>query len=238
MPSTEEQVKDIISQNKGKAHKYQIARELKISLDYVALLCRTLERKGEVIFSDGFCSFVTSDRKSKARTRSSSKSRGKVRLRSRSKKSRRRSRKKVQAKVSVHSKSQGKRGTPNKSLKTVTSNLPNSSIPKNIIVLETDKSLGDGGDCHQKSHYRKKKLRQGQVKQKTSIQKPETKSPLFDLPVMSEEIINVLEKAGYRTIEALSEAPVVKLIQETQLKLHEAAILINQSRERLNKIGE
>ncbi len=38
----------------GKASKHQIARDLKISLDYAGMICKELKRKGEVSFSDGF----------------------------------------------------------------------------------------------------------------------------------------------------------------------------------------
>ena len=37
----------------GKASKHQIARELKISLDYAGLVLGELKRKGEVAFADG-----------------------------------------------------------------------------------------------------------------------------------------------------------------------------------------
>ena len=40
MPSTEEQVKSVILKHKGSARKQQIARELKMGLDYIDLICR------------------------------------------------------------------------------------------------------------------------------------------------------------------------------------------------------
>ena len=60
MPSTEEQVKGVILKHQGSARKQQMARELKLGLDYIDLICRDLERKGEIIFSDGFHFLTTS----------------------------------------------------------------------------------------------------------------------------------------------------------------------------------
>lgn len=54
MPSTIEQTKETILKHGGKASKHQIARELKISLDYAGLICGELKKKGEVAFSGGF----------------------------------------------------------------------------------------------------------------------------------------------------------------------------------------
>lgn len=54
MPSTIEQAKEAILKHGGKASKHQIARELKISLDYTGLICEELKRKGEIAFSGGF----------------------------------------------------------------------------------------------------------------------------------------------------------------------------------------
>ncbi|MBI4811933.1 hypothetical protein HY798_00575 [Candidatus Falkowbacteria bacterium] len=54
MPSTIEQTKDAILKHGGKASKHQIARELKISLDYAGLILGELKRKGEIAFSNSF----------------------------------------------------------------------------------------------------------------------------------------------------------------------------------------
>lgn len=54
MPSTIEQTKEAILKHGGKASKHQIARELKISLDYAGLILGELKRKGEIAFSNGF----------------------------------------------------------------------------------------------------------------------------------------------------------------------------------------
>ncbi len=54
MPSTIEQTKNAILTHGGKASKHQIARELKISLDYAGLILGELKRKGEIAFSNGF----------------------------------------------------------------------------------------------------------------------------------------------------------------------------------------
>lgn len=43
----------------GKASKHQIARELKISLDYINAILGDLRRKGEVAFFDGFYSLIS-----------------------------------------------------------------------------------------------------------------------------------------------------------------------------------
>ncbi len=58
MPSTIEQAKEAILKHGGKASKHQIARELKISLDYASLVLGELKRKEEIGFSDGFYSLV------------------------------------------------------------------------------------------------------------------------------------------------------------------------------------
>ena len=63
MPSTIEQTKEAILKQGGKASKHQIARELKISLDYTGLILGGLKRNGEIAFSDGFYS-LTSVKKS------------------------------------------------------------------------------------------------------------------------------------------------------------------------------
>jgi len=59
MPSTEEQIKNIISKCKDKATKQQIARELKMSPDYTGLVCKELERKGKILFSEGWYSLIS-----------------------------------------------------------------------------------------------------------------------------------------------------------------------------------
>ena len=53
MPSTIEQAKDAMLKHEGGASKHQIARELKISLDYASLILGELMGKGEVILSSG-----------------------------------------------------------------------------------------------------------------------------------------------------------------------------------------
>lgn len=63
MSSTIEQTKEAILKHEGKASKHQIARDLKISLDYAGLICGELKRKGEVVFLDGFY-LLTSVKKS------------------------------------------------------------------------------------------------------------------------------------------------------------------------------
>ncbi len=73
-------------------------------------------------------------------------------------------------------------------------------------------------------------------KQKKFIQHADTKSVLLGIPKMTKSLIDILERAGYKTIESLSDAPIARLMQETNLKLHEAAGLINQARKALNKI--
>ncbi|MDP2648068.1 MAG: hypothetical protein Q8P35_02405 [Candidatus Yanofskybacteria bacterium] len=75
-------------------------------------------------------------------------------------------------------------------------------------------------------------------KQGVFIQDIHAASVLLGIPKMTESLINILEKAGYRTIESLADAPIARLMQETKLQLHEAAGLINQARKVLNKIRE
>jgi len=65
-----------------------------------------------------------------------------------------------------------------------------------------------------------------------------TESALLAIPKMTERLIDILKKAGYKTIESLADAPITRFMQETKLELHEAARLINQARKALNKIGE
>ena len=149
MPSTAEQVKSIISKYNGRARKQQIARELKMDLDYIDFVCRDLERKREITFRDGFYFLATSKNKSYQKNRTNP-----------------------------------RRGKQEK-------------FTSNIIYTE---------------------------------------SVLSDIPKMTEGLREVLEAAGYKTIESLADAPIARLMQETKLKLHEAAGLINQARKALNKI--
>lgn len=58
------------------------------------------------------------------------------------------------------------------------------------------------------------------------------------MPEMTERLIDILKKAGYKTIESLADAPITRFMQETKLELREAAGLINQAKKILNKIGE
>ncbi len=116
------------------ARKQQIGRELKMGLDYIDFICRDLERKGEIVFRDGFYSAITSDKKVRDRT------------------------------------------------------------------------------------------------------KPAAESALLAIPKMTEKLMHILERAGYKTIESLADAPIARLMQETNLELREAAGLINQARKALNKI--
>lgn len=136
--NTEELVKNIISKHKGAVHKQQIARELKMGLDYIDLVCRGLERKGKIAFSDGSYSLIVSDHKP-----------------------------------------------------------------------------------HQKEKF---------------ISSVSAKSVWSAIPKMTKELKDILEGAGYKTIESLADAPIARLMQETNLKLHEAAGLINQSRKAIDKI--
>lgn len=131
--STKEQVKNIILKHNGNANKQQIARELNMGLDYVNLICRDLERKGEIIY-DGFSAAITSAKKI-----------------------------------------------------------------------------------------------QGSIK---SVEE----SVLLGIPKMTKELVSVLGRAGYKTIESLADAPIARLMSETKLKLPDAAKLINRARKVLNKI--
>ena len=53
MPTTEEQIKKIITKHQGKASRQEIAGELKISLSYTDLVCQGLLKKGEIKLSGG-----------------------------------------------------------------------------------------------------------------------------------------------------------------------------------------
>jgi len=166
MLSTAAQVKNIILKHHGRAPKQQIARELRMGLEYVGLICRELERKGELVFRDGFYSLITSNHKpAKVQSRKIRRS-----LRPRSK-------------VSGHEHKQKK---PKKK--------PISNVHKESVLLA--------------------------------------------IPKMTEKLVDVLEGVGYRTIESLADAHVIRFMQETKLELHEAAGLINQAKRALNKIGE
>lgn len=62
-----------------------------------------------------------------------------------------------------------------------------------------------------------------------------TESVLSAIPKMTKGLMEVLGRAGYKTIESLAEAPIARLMPETKLELHEAAGLINQARKALNQ---
>lgn len=62
MSSTIEQAKEAILKRGGMASKHQIARELKISLEYASLILVDLKSKGEIAFSDGFYSLTSAKR--------------------------------------------------------------------------------------------------------------------------------------------------------------------------------
>lgn len=176
MPSTEEQIKNIISRHQGKIHKQQIAMKLKIGLDYTDLVCKGLERKKEIIFSRGWCSSLPQRR--------------------------------IAKRPKVHTKK--------------ISSAPSRSGKR---VLKKSKS-------------RSPAVKHSRSKQKKSVPSPETKFSLSDIPGMSKKLIRIAEKAGYKTIESLAEAPLVKLMEATKLKLSETAGLINKAREYLKRIGE
>jgi len=157
MPSTEEQVKSVILKYKSGVHKQQIARELKMGLEYIGLICRELERKGNLVFRNGLYSLMMLAHK------------------------------------------------PTKRRPRVSRRKPRITIPNNSAKL---------------------------------ARKVSAKSVLLAIPKMTEGLIDVLEGAGYKTIESLADAPLTRFMQETKLELQEAARLINQARKALNKIGE
>ncbi len=74
MPSTEEQVKSVILKHKDGARKQQIAGKLKMSLDYIGLVCGGLERKGEIVFSEGKYVLVSPRREIKRKIKKDTKS--------------------------------------------------------------------------------------------------------------------------------------------------------------------
>jgi len=161
MPSTVEQVKSIILKHPGRVSKQQLARELKIGLDYIGLICRELERKGELTFRKGYY------------------------------------------------------------LLTISKKAPRQKI---ILVKKY------------KPSSRRRQPRTPPIRQ-LAEKNISAESALLAIPRMTERLINVLEGAGYKTIESLADAPITRFMQETKLELPEAAGLINQARKALNKIG-
>ena len=143
MSSTEEQVKSVILKHKGNARKQQIARELNLGLEYIDFICRELERKGEITFSDGSYLLTTAK----------------------------------------------------------------DILQQRIVPIKKNRKNKSG-----------------------------SRAEFLGIPKMTEGLIEILERAGYKTIESLADAPIARLMQETKLELHEAAGLINQARKALNKI--
>lgn len=170
MPSTAEQVKSIILKHGGRASKQQIVRELGLGLEYLGVVCRELERKGEIAFRKGFYLLTTPTAPKKVPYR------------------------KVQIKRTFlikKSKPSSRRGKPRRQL----------------VVVRGKRKKG-------------------------------AQNTFLGMPKMTERLIDILETAGYKTIESLAEAPLTKFMQETKLGLNEAARLINQARKVLNKIGQ
>ncbi len=143
MSSTEEQVKSVILKHKGNARKQQIARELNLGLEYIDFICRELERKGEITFSDGSYLLTTAK----------------------------------------------------------------DILQQRIVPIKKNRKNKSG-----------------------------SRAEFLGIPKMTEGLIEILERAGYKTIESLADAPIARLMQETNLELREAAGLINQARKALNKI--
>ena len=181
MSSTAAQVKSIILKHGGHASKQQIARELNLGLEYVGLICRDLERKGELTFRKGFYLLITPTAPKKA----------------------------------PHRKVQTKKTFP------VKKHRPSSRRCQPIHLR-----VGVEG-----------KLRR-QLVVALGKRKKTVRNVFLGMPKMTMRLIDILEKAGYKTIESLAEAPLARFMQETKLELHEAARLINQARKALNKIGE
>lgn len=69
MPSTVEQVKSTLLKHDGSASRQQLARELKMGLDYIDLICRDLERRGEITFSGGFYSLPRARRRASPKSK-------------------------------------------------------------------------------------------------------------------------------------------------------------------------
>ncbi|MCX6813525.1 MAG: hypothetical protein NTV77_03570 [Candidatus Azambacteria bacterium] len=155
MSSTEEQVKSVILKHKNNARKQQIARELNLGLEYIGFICRELERKGEITFSDGSYLLTTAK----------------------------------------------------------------DILQQRIVPIKKNRKNKSGSRLS---------------KQERDIQN--TFAEFLGIPKMTEGLIEILERAGYKTIESLADAPIARLMQETKLELHEAAGLINQARKALNKI--
>ena len=70
----------------------------------------------------------------------------------------------------------------------------------------------------------------GSQKAKRPRAKKTLPHPLVSALGISEPLARTLEKAGYGTVESISEAAVAKLMAEAKLELRTAAKLINQAR--------
>lgn len=173
MSSTAAQVKSIILKHNGRVSKQQIARELKLGLEYVGLICCELKRKEEIAFRRGVYSLITLEHK------------------------------------------------PLPALLREALPAGPKRRPRGLSL-----SLRPRNEASKRG------------KQKKLILNVSAKSVWSAIPKMTKELGNIVERAGYKTIESLAEAPIVRLMQETKLKLHEAAGLINQARKILNKIDE
>lgn len=200
MPTTEQQVKNIIAKNKDQVSKHQIARELGISLDYLNLVAQALKKKGEIIISKGRFSLpklILWSKKKKQKSQA-------IRRKSSQQSSLAipKIRKNAKRQVKTRKKTQSKFGT--------------AKSDRVRTQRKTSKKT--------RSH-------------KSSSKKPPTrKASLSDLLIVSKQLVDIIEKAGYKTVGAVANAPLAKLMQQTNLKLREAAGLINKARKKLSLI--
>lgn len=69
------------------------------------------------------------------------------------------------------------------------------------------------------------------IKKKKEI----TKNPLLRFESIGEKLAKNLERAGFKTIENLSEAPISRLMEISGIELKRAADIINEARKKLGK---
>jgi len=83
-----------------------------------------------------------------------------------------------------------------------------------------------------------KPIKPRKPKRKTVVKKEIKKTTIAELSGLSPKLIEALKKKGFRTLEDIAIASVVKLEGVGGLTLGKAAKIINKARERLKKAGK
>jgi len=84
----------------------------------------------------------------------------------------------------------------------------------------------------------KPKVTKRTIERKAIKKKKETtKNPLLSLESIDEKLAKNLERAGFKTIENLSEASISRLMEISGIELKQAADIINEARKKLGKLG-